>query len=327
MDKELSPVTIECRRRLSRICLAFFAFFAVTLVLQFLIVFFAGILRPAWMAAPMLTWIESLVPMYCFGLPVFYMILRPLPTAHCGGRRISGLDLAVLFFIAFAVMYVTNLLATGINLLTDTILGRSSTAGATELINESPLYLTVIFAVLLGPAVEEFMFRRLLLSRLLPFGEGFAILTSALLFGLFHANLAQFLYAFAIGLILATVTCRTGRLRYTVILHVLLNFFGSIPATLLARKTAELGINDMDEAALLESPEALVTMLLASGYSLLLLAAVVSGLLLLATHVKRMLPRPTGQPIPRGERRHLWLSAGTVLYALMLLFLFATSYL
>ena len=327
MKKRLSLITHVCRKRLSRIGLAFFVFFAVTLVLQVALVTLVARFLPAWLDAPLFVWLQSMAVMYCAAFPLFYLILKPLPTRRGGGRCLSGLDLAILFLISFAVMYVMNIIGTGINLLTDVILGRSSSSDANTMVAESPLYLTILFAVILGPIAEELMFRRILLSRLLPFGERFAILVSAIFFGLYHCNLAQFLYAFAIGLIFGLIACRTGKLRHTITLHILLNFFGSVPATILARRTEALGINGMDEAALMANPEALTVMLLASAYSLLLLGAVAVGLLLLAVYAKRMCPRPTAHPIPKGERGYLVLSAGCILYAGIILFLFATSYL
>ena len=327
MHKELSVITTAARRRLSRIGFAFFVFFATALLLQFFLVSAVSVLRPEWIEAPIFIWLQSIAPMYCVAFPLFYLILRPLPCGEADGRPMRLSDLTVLFFIAFSVMYITNLIGTAINFLTDAIFGTSSSAGATELITASPLYLTVIFAVFIGPIVEEAIFRGILLRRLLPFGDGFAILVSALLFGLFHGNFAQFFYAFAIGLIFGLIACRTGRLRYTVILHTALNFVGSIPSTILLRRTEELGIGSMDEAALLENPEARLVLILTAVYSLLLLAAVAVGLYLLARYLKKMKPRPAAYPIPKGEGRYLVLSVGGTLYLVTLLFLFALSYL
>ena len=327
MQKELSVITIAARRRLSRIGIAFFAFFGTTFLIQILLSTAVSVLRPAWLEAPLYVWLQSILPMYCVAFPLFYLILRPLPRGEADGRPMRLCDLTVLFFIAFSVMYITNLIGTAINLLTDAIFGTSSSAGATELITASPLYLTVIFAVIIGPIVEEVMFRGILLRRLLPFGDRFAILVSALLFGLFHGNFAQFFYAFAIGLIFGAVACRTGRLVYTVILHIALNFMGSIPSTILLRRTEELGIGSMDEAALLENSEARLVLILTAAYSLLLMAFVAVGLYLLARYLKRMKPRPTEYPIPVGEGRYLLLSVGGALYLVTLLFLFVTSYL
>ena len=56
---------------------------------------------------------------------------------------------------------------------------------------------------------------------------------SALLFGLYHANLEQFFYAFALGLLLSYAYYRTGLLRTSVLLHMLFNIIGSVVPMLL----------------------------------------------------------------------------------------------
>lgn len=76
---------------------------------------------------------------------------------------------------------------------------------------------------LIAPAAEELLFRRLLLRRLRPYGERFALVASALCFGLFHGNLNQFFYAFLLGLVLAELALSTGCLWQAVLLHALVN--------------------------------------------------------------------------------------------------------
>lgn len=63
-----------------------------------------------------------------------------------------------------------------------------------------------LYMCLLAPVLEEILFRGLILRSLLPHGKRFAILVSAVLFGVFHGNLAQIPYAFAVGLVLGYVT-------------------------------------------------------------------------------------------------------------------------
>ena len=82
----------------------------------------------------------------------------------------------------------------------------------------------------LAPLAEEFLFRKLLLERLLPFGEKGAVMVSALAFGLFHGNLYQFFYAFGVGVILGLAYVRSGRFWFPVLLHMGFNFMGSVAA-------------------------------------------------------------------------------------------------
>ncbi len=73
-----------------------------------------------------------------------------------------------------------------------------------------------------APIAEEILFRGLILRSMQPYGKRFAILGSAILFGLFHGNLVQSPYAFAIGLILGYVTVEHSIL-WAMVLHMFNN--------------------------------------------------------------------------------------------------------
>ena len=60
--------------------------------------------------------------------------------------------------------------------------------------------------------------------------ELLAITVSAISFGLFHGNLTQFFYATLLGLIFGYVYTKTGKVIYSMALHMLVNFFGGFVA-------------------------------------------------------------------------------------------------
>ena len=86
----------------------------------------------------------------------------------------------------------------------------------------------IIYSCILGPFMEEFMFRGMLLKRARLFGDRTAVVFTAVLFGLMHGNISQFLYATAIGLVLGYVAVKTNGIRYTVILHIFVNSYNTI---------------------------------------------------------------------------------------------------
>ena len=63
----------------------------------------------------------------------------------------------------------------------------------------------LLYISLVAPVVEELLFRGAVLRSFQPFGKRFAIVFSALLFGLFHGNLVQIPFAFLVGLVLGYV--------------------------------------------------------------------------------------------------------------------------
>ena len=85
------------------------------------------------------------------------------------------------------------------------------------------LLMTVSTAII--PAlVEEFAYRGVVLSLLKPYGEGFAVFCSALLFALIHGNMSQIPFAFIVGLVLGTICVRTGSIWVSIVLHFINNF-------------------------------------------------------------------------------------------------------
>lgn len=66
-----------------------------------------------------------------------------------------------------------------------------------------------------------------MLNKLRRYGDKIAIVTTALLFGLFHTNFSQFFYATVLGIIFAYVVLKTGTIKYSIILHIFVNMMGS----------------------------------------------------------------------------------------------------
>ena len=92
-----------------------------------------------------------------------------------------------------------------------------------------------LYASILAPVWEEILFRGYVLRTLRPFGKRFAILGSALLFGLFHGNLLQTPYAVLMGLVLGYLTVEYS-IHWAVLLHLFNNL---VLADLLSRLTSQ----------------------------------------------------------------------------------------
>lgn len=96
-----------------------------------------------------------------------------------------------------------------------------------------------LYISILGPVGEEILFRGYVLRSLQPYGKRFAILGSAVLFGLFHGNLLQIPFAFLMGLVMGYITVEYS-LGWSIVLHIFNNL---VLVDLLNRLTA--GWSDM----------------------------------------------------------------------------------
>ena len=85
-----------------------------------------------------------------------------------------------------------------------------------------------ITVVICAPIFEELVFRGFLLTRLRRFGSWFAIITSGIMFGLFHQNHEQLFFATAFGILCAFVALRTRSIIPGIIAHVMLNGYSFV---------------------------------------------------------------------------------------------------
>ena len=91
-----------------------------------------------------------------------------------------------------------------------------------------------LFVMAVLPALlEEMVFRGYVLRTLRPYGDGFAILVSAILFALMHGNLRQIPFAVVVGLVLGWIVTATENIWLAVAVHfannalsVILEYFG-----------------------------------------------------------------------------------------------------
>ena len=135
--------------------------------------------------------------------------------------------------------------------------------------------LSVTFPVMLfmigifGPFCEEFVFRGMVYGGYVKSGSRFwAILLSALLFGLMHMNFNQAIYAFVIGLMLSLLMEATGSLWASMLCHMI---FNSEQVCLMYLSTKVLGLISEQELENVQmTQESLIVAL--SGY--LVIAAV-----------------------------------------------------
>ena len=85
-------------------------------------------------------------------------------------------------------------------------------------------WLGIIAIALVGPILEEMLFRGAITAELLKaYSPKKAIIYSALIFGIFHINPAQVLNAFLLGLLLAWLFFKTRSLIPCILIHILNN--------------------------------------------------------------------------------------------------------
>lgn len=84
-----------------------------------------------------------------------------------------------------------------------------------------------IYVIVLGPLLEELVYRGLVLTLLRPFGKWLAVVVSALIFGMMHGNIPQMTSSFASALVMGIVAIQCGSIIPTLIIHICNNILAS----------------------------------------------------------------------------------------------------
>ena len=161
------------------------------------------------------------------GMPIGILVMKTvLPKFSKAPERrdLSFGQMLMIIVMAYGLWGVGALLGNlpsffGVEMISDFTEGASTPA----------LLVYTFYAIIGAPILEELVCRKTLLDRVHGYGQVTAAFVTALLFGLIHGNPAQFPLAFMLGLLLATVYMKTGRIVYTMLLHFLINFTATLP--------------------------------------------------------------------------------------------------
>lgn len=165
---------------------------------------------------------------YLLTILVGYVILRMWKgKAFCRKeiwKRGAPMDLGS-FLCQFCVMVSAQLAFSLMYPLMEMVLnqfGMTAMPSVESATGNSTGLMIFLYVCILGPIAEELLFRGLVLRLLLPHGKRFAILLSALLFGVFHGNVVQIPYAFLAGLIFGYTTVEHS-IAWAMVLHMFNN--------------------------------------------------------------------------------------------------------
>lgn len=234
MTEEKIPFDFAAAKKVfSRIGFSLIIFIAVSYAAVFLLELVCLWLLPEGAFDASLSVALSSLAMYGVGVPVFYLLVRGIAPEkkETGKARFS--TLLILFCITTGFMYVGSLFGSFVYDFVGEKFGLYPYEATLEVVQNIPWYIALLFTVMLAPIFEELVFRKLIIDRVSVYGEKLAILFSAILFAFFHMSIQQFFYAFLAGLVFGYLYIRTRKLIYPVILHALVNFFGSVVPLLL----------------------------------------------------------------------------------------------
>ncbi|MBR1842260.1 MAG: CPBP family intramembrane metalloprotease [Oscillospiraceae bacterium] len=316
METQLYDSTLA-KKSYSRVGLALFVFTTVTIVAQSVLggvyaALVAG--NPALGELSWLRWLVTFAPIYVIGVPCGLLVMRGEATYDTEEEKMTFGRFVMFFFICLPIMYVGNIIG---NIFSAMISGGTAVNPLERLAFDSSPVKVLVVAVL-APIFEELMFRRLIVDHTIRYGEPAAIIFSGVAFGFFHMNFFQFFYAFGLGCLFAYVYVRTRKLRWSIILHMIINFMGSVIApALLSGLDLELlsdpnAIANLSEEALMEIAPSMLAYFAYTGF---ILTGSVVGLVLIITRWRKLHFNHMPEEMPRDTVfRTAYLNLGAILF-------------
>lgn len=135
---------------------------------------------------------------------------------------------AAVLFVGLAVCMIANMAANILISNFDFWGIQNNVSSEQEVETLKQAVLMVISSALVPAFIEEFVFRGIVVGVLRKYGDAFAIISSAIMFGLMHRNITQIPFAFIVGLVLAFVYCKTNSLIPCIFIHFFNNFYAVI---------------------------------------------------------------------------------------------------
>lgn len=333
----------DAKRYYSRFFFSVVAFEAAGMIAAYVLGFavsaLVSVLAPSLLESgvfvSVVNYVLNIVAIYGLAMPVFCLAAAPLPTARPNDAKMGAknwiLGLCLCFFAMWAGSYISNLVTEAFSQLR----GAPLQNPVDTMITEENLWVDVIFLAFITPVLEEIFFRKVLTEKLLPLGEGYAVFISAAIFGLSHGNLFQFCYAAFVGFVLAFVYVKTGKLRYSISYHVIINLFGGVIVPWIVRNVDYEGLmavleefsstsaENMEELTQRAMPYIMQTIPLLI-YSIVEMVLVVIGAVIFIKAVKRKqfsFDKGLLSPLKEKTASNIMMNAGAVAlvacYALM----------
>lgn len=165
--------------------------------------------------------------LFCFLVPLF-LFLKVKGLRFGEAVEVRSVPASVFFpcvILAVAICLCSTL---AVDLSSSILewLGVSIGSGSGTLHSDPVLVLLSIVAIsVIAPIVEEFFFRGVILSQLKRYGNGFAVVVSALLFSAYHMSLPKLVFTFCMGIALGYIMVHTRNIVLPILVHSLNNLF------------------------------------------------------------------------------------------------------
>ena len=271
----------------------------------------------------------SFVTLYAIALPIANPILKKLPSVTPLKEKVRPSTFIGGFFVAYLTMYAGNLVSVYLIELIYSASGNMLENPLEQSVDATPLWANVLFVAILAPILEELVFRGMICKRLLALGEGFAVVFSGIFFAMLHGNLYQLFYAFTLGCLFGLIYVKTGKVIYSIIYHVFINFIGTVVTTIINKyvrleEVVELLSDENTVNALMNNDITPIQpyftdIIIISIYSMVIYGFIIAGAVILITNFKKIKFQSGLLPPPKESRMSIIFLNGGIAAAIAIL--------
>ncbi len=144
--------------------------------------------------------------------------------------------------LTFGLIPIISIIAGFLNLFFKSY---NETSKAIQVLSNDPIM--ILFLIVFIPIMEEIVFRGLILNEIINSTKNYrlAIVFQAVLFGIFHGNIVQGIYAFILGIVLGSIAYIFNSIYLSIIMHCIFNLMGSIVIVKISNITNSVFINNI----------------------------------------------------------------------------------
>ncbi len=266
-----------------------------------------------------IAYLISFLPMYCIAFPIYLLISKKIEPLSPPKHSLPIGKWIIALCICEAIMLFGNLIGMILSAILTVLFPDVATTTLNNYVFGEDPYLFLFFAVVCAPIIEEMLFRKVFIDRVRKYGDGWAILCSGLLFGLFHGNFTQFFYAAGIGMFFAFIYVRTGKILHTISLHVAINFLGSAVPALLMDPDAYQQLLSADSASTEELLLIFQNIFPYLVFSFCVWIVAIVGLVLLLTSIRKFELQPAQCPT---KAKSVLLNPGILIFVVLCILMF-----
>ena len=270
---------------------------------------------------------------YLIAFPVLCLVVLKIPAHKPASQRTDRSTFIKYMLIGIFIMYVGSVISTNILTFLQLLMGDATENPVSTMMESSDWYINLLIVGIIGPIVEEIIFRKLLIDRLSPFGDVVAILFPSLIFGLIHGNLHQLFYAFALGAVFSYIYLKTGKIIYSTILHMFINIFcGVLPSLIFSMPGCDAIMDLLNyptaniEVIIQTLAANFLPFILFMLYESAMIAMQITGLVLFIINVRRIRLNKGNVQLPKGRGADvIFFNAGSIALIVVCVILIAIN--